>query len=135
MNIIEGTATISIKKLDDLRQYEELFSRLQRTVKSLVKDIDHEEFDRIEKQIDEMSGLSDEEFLKLIDKKDTTLKIIVSDSALRNLIREYIDGEKSELHYVLENMEKEKFEQIPLILETSQKLEEAAGQRENYQKA
>lgn len=130
MKRIEGTATISIEKLDDLRECEELLFNLQRDVKSLVKDIEHEEFDKIGKQIDGMSDLSDAEFEKLMDKANMTLKIIVSDRTLRNLIREYIDGEASEHHYALEEMGSEKFAQIPLILESSQRAEEAAGQQD-----
>ena len=130
MKRIEGTATISIEKLDDLRQCEELLSRLQRDVKSLVKDIDHEEFDKIGEQIDGMSDFSDAEYEKLTNKANATLKIIVSDKALRNLIREHIDGEESEHHCALENMGNEEFAQIPLILESSQKPEEAAGQQD-----
>ncbi len=66
MKKIEGTATISIEQLDNLRQQEEFFSNMQRVVKSLIQSIDTEEYDKRAKQIDNMGNMPDEEFERLI---------------------------------------------------------------------
>lgn len=130
MKKIEGTATISIEELDNLRQQEEYFLKLRRDVKRLVKSIDAEEYEKRGKQIDDIGDMTDEEFERLIKEAAGTLKIIVSEKALRRLIHEYMEGEKTESHYALQEMTKEEFARVPLILESWQCPEQSGGQQD-----
>lgn len=130
MKKIEGTATISIEQLDDLRQQEEFFSNMQRDVKGLIKNIDTEEYDKRAKQIDDMGDMPDEEFDKLIKEAAGVLRVVVSERSLRKLIHEYIDDEKSEQRYILSEMTEEEFAKIPLILESTQRQEQTGGQQD-----
>lgn len=128
MRKIEGTATISIEQLDDLRQQQDFFSNMQRDVKGLVQSIDTEEYDKRVKQIDDMSDMPDEKFERLIKEAAGALRVVVSEKSLRKLIHEYIDDEKSEQRYILSEMTEEEFEKIPLILESAQRSEQTGGQ-------
>lgn len=130
MKKIEGTATISIEQLDDLRQQEKFFSNMQRDVKGLILNIDTEEYDKRAKQIDDMRDLSDEEFDRLIKEAAGTLRVVVSERLLRKLIHECIDDEKSEQRYMLSEMTEEEFAKIPLILESTQRQEQTGGQQD-----
>lgn len=112
MRKIEGTATISIEQLDDLRQQQDFFSNMQRDVKGLVQSIDTEEYDKRVKQIDDMSDMPDEKFERLIKEAAGALRVVVSEKSLRKLIHEYIDDEKSEQRYILSEMTEEEFEKI-----------------------
>lgn len=116
MKVIEGTATIGLETLDNLRQREQLFSELRRDVKKLIKTIDTEEYEKRQNQIDDMRNVSDEEFNRLEKEAAMSLKIIISDKVLRKLIREYID--ESEINYGMYDMTEEEFSKIPLILES-----------------
>lgn len=130
MKKIEGTATISIEQLDDLRQQEEFFSNMQRDVKGLIKNIDTEEYDKRAQQIDDMGDMPDEEFDKLIKEAAGVLQVVVSERSLRKLIHEHIDDEKSEQYYILSEMTEEEFAKIPLILESTQRQEQNGGQQD-----
>ena len=130
MKKIEGTATISIETLDGLREREKWFSDLRRDVKRLVERIDTEEYSKREKQIDDMSDMTDEEFERLIKEAQKTIRIIVSEKALRKLIYDFIDGEKSDCHYAIQEMTTEEFAGIPLILESLQRMEQTGGQQD-----
>lgn len=130
MRKIEGTATISIEQLDDLRQQQDFFSNMQRDVKGLVQSIDTEEYDKRVKQIDDMSDMPDEKFERLIKEAAGALRVVVSEKSLRKLIHEYIDDEKSEQRYILSEMTEEEFEKIPLILESAQRSEQTGGQQD-----
>ena len=130
MKKIEGTATISIEQLDDLRQQEEFFSNMQRDVKGLIKNIDTEKYDKRAQQIDDMGDMPDEEFDKLIKEAAGVLQVVVSERSLRKLIHEHIDDEKSEQRYILSEMTEEEFAKIPLILESTQRQEQNGGQQD-----
>ena len=140
MRGIEGTATISIEELDKLRQREEWFSELKRNVRGLIERVDDEEYEKRAKHIDDMDDMPDEELERLITEAEETLKIIVSEKVLRKLIHEFIEGEKKESHYVLQEMTEEEFAKIPLILESIPKkrtwlqmlenLEQTGGQQD-----
>lgn len=130
MKKIEGTATISIEELDNLRQQEQYLSELRRDVKGLIKYIDSEEYEKKGKLIDDMGNMPDEEYERLIKEAAGALKIIISEKSLRKLVHEYIDGEKEESHYVLQEMTEEEFMKIPLILESWQCLEKNGGQQD-----
>ena len=130
MKAIEGTATIGLKTLDNLRLREQWFSELRRDVKKLIKAVDSEEYEKRCKQIDDMGGMSDEEFDRLEKEAATALKIIISDKALRKLVHEYIDESESDVNYALHTMEDNEFLRIPLILESGQHQGQTGGQQD-----
>lgn len=123
MREIEGTATISIKELDKLRQREEWHTELMRKTKALVKNVDTQEYDKKCKKIDEMGGIEDEELKKMLQDARKTLKVIVSETVLRKLIHEYIDETKSDVHYELSDMSDEDFREVQIALESRQQEE------------
>lgn len=132
MRDIEGTATISIKELDKLRQREQWHTDLMRRTKALVKDVETQEYDEECKKIDEMGAIEDEELEKMLQEARKTLKVIVSETVLRKLIHEYIDETKSDVHYELSDMSDEDFGAIQIILESRQQESgaDAAGQQD-----
>jgi len=120
MRKIDGTATISIEEFDELREHEKWFNELRSNVRGLVEKIDTEQYDREMKKIDDMGDVTDEEIDRLVKKAAGTLKITVSDKIIRKLIREYIDEEKSDVHYAVSEMTNKELEQIPLFLDGGQ---------------
>lgn len=130
MRTIEGTATIGLETLDNLRQREQWFSELRRDVKKLIKTIDTEEYEKRCEQIDDMGSMPDEEFDRLDKEATMTLKIIISDKALRKLVHEYIDESESGANYALHTMEDNEFLRIPLILESGQHQGQTGGQQD-----
>lgn len=130
MSIIKGTATISLETLDNMREYEVLFKRAKKTASGLIKRIDSAQYEKMCKKIDAMKEISDNDINQLLKEAEETLKIVVSEECLRRLIREYIDSEKSELHFELGKMTEGEFAKIPLILESGQHQEQAGGQQD-----
>lgn len=130
MNNIEGTVTISIETLDKLREYEELFKSVRGTASRLIQRIDSEQYEKMCKKIDAMKDVSDDDLTRLLKEAEGTLKIVVSEGCLRKLIREFMDSEKSEVHFELDEMTKEEFARIPLILESRQHPEQTGGQQD-----
>lgn len=117
MRKVEGTATISIEELDKLRERETWYTEIHREAKGLIENIDSARFDELMKRIDDMpNDISDDEVDGLCKEAAGTLRIIVSERHLRNLIREHIEEVKSECHYAISEMTKEEFEVIPLSL-------------------
>ncbi len=112
MRIIEGTATISIETLDDLRNYETLFKSIQSTASGLIERIDSEQYEKKCKEIDVTKDISDDDIERLLKEARGTLRIIVSTGCLRKIIHEFMDCEKSEAHYELAEMSKEEFEKF-----------------------
>lgn len=125
MKTIEGTATIGLETLDNLRQREQWFSELRRDVKNLIKTIDTEEYEKRQNQIDDMKDVSDEEFNRLEKEAAMSLKLVISDKVLRKMIYEYIDESESEINYAIHNMTEDEFAKIPLILESEWHPEQA----------
>ena len=118
MRQIEGTATISIKELDRLREYEKWYNDLRRTVRSLEKRIEtsntNEYYDSITTDI-----MTEEEIEKEISKATKEIKVIVSEESLHELIYQYLDDTKSPLYCFMRNvMAKEDFENIQMVLES-----------------
>lgn len=120
MRDIEGTATISIKELDKLRQREQWHTELTRRAKALVKNVDTQEYDKKCKKIDEMGAIEDEELEKMLQEARKTLKVIVSETILRKLIHEYIDETKSDTYYELSDMSDKDFSEVQIVLEPRQ---------------
>lgn len=139
MSVIEGTVTISLETLDELREYETLFKSVRGFASGLIEKIDSEQYEKKCREIDEMKDVSDDDLSRLLKEAAGTLQIIVSTGCLRRLIREFMDSEKSDMHYELSEMTKEEFARIPLILESAQRKrqipkfkdwKEAAGQQD-----
>lgn len=121
MNFIEGTVTISLETLDNLRECETLYRGIRNTASGLIERIDSEQYDEKCKEIDAMKEISDDDITRLLNEARKTLRIVVSAGCLRRLIREFIDCEKSDAHYEISEMSREEFAKIPLILESEQK--------------
>lgn len=121
MSYIEGTVTISLETLDSLREKEELFKSIRNSASGLIERIDSEQYEKKQKEIDEIKEISDAELTRLLREARSTLKIVVNMGCLRRLIREFVDSEKSDAHYEISEMSREEFAKIPLILESEQK--------------
>lgn len=118
MRQIEGTATISIKELDRLREYERWYTELRKDVKGLAKRIENiaamEYYENITPDI-----MTEEEIEKEISRTTKEIKIIVSEEKLHELIYQYLDDTRSPLYCFLSNiMTLEEFENIELVLES-----------------
>lgn len=118
MRQIEGTATISIKELDRLREYERWYTELRKDVKGLAKRIENiaamEYYENITPDI-----MTEEEIEKEISRTTKEIKIIVSEEKLHKLIYQYLDDTRSPLYCFLSNIVTlEEFENIELVLES-----------------
>lgn len=136
MREIDGTATISIKELDELRQREQMHRELVYWLLKLVKEIDTSEYDKRCEEIDKNDRImTDEQLEDAMREAGKALKIIISDSVLRKLVFEYIDPEKDKSRYEIGEMSEEVFSAIPIILESSRQMsgsdtKEETGQQE-----
>ena len=120
MSFIEGTATISLETLDDLRECKASYRNIRNTASGLIERIDSEQYEKKQKEIDAIKEISNDELTRLLNEARSTLKIVVNMGCLRRLIREFMDSEKSDAHYEISEMSKEEFEKIPLIFEQEQ---------------
>lgn len=130
MSFIEGTVTISLETLDNLRECEALYKSIRNRASGLIERIDSEQYNEKCKEIDAMKEISDDDITRLLNEARKTLRIVVSAGCLRRLIREFIDCEKSDAHYEISEMSREEFAKIPLIFESGQRPERTAGQQE-----
>lgn len=99
---IRGTATISLKTLDELRaKAEEAETEKKRSdwfVKKLMNcyGFDTEAYDKALKEIDNERNLTDKQCSKLVREAMVKhLKIVIDPEELKELIQEYIDEEAS----------------------------------------
>lgn len=123
MKKIDGTATISIETLDELREREQWYNSLRETLKGIVADIETEEYEKEIKKIDDSPDeISDEELDELIKKATGTVKIVINENVLRKLIAEFIDETKSDVHYAISEMSTEELKTIPLIIPRGQQV-------------
>lgn len=121
MKKIDGTATISIETLDELREREQWYNSLRETLKGIVADIETEEYEKEIKKIDDSPDeISDEELDELIKKATGTVKIVINENVIRKLIAEFIDETKSDVHYAISEMSTEELKTIPLIIPRGQ---------------
>lgn len=117
MKQIEGTATITIKKLDELRKYEKWYTDLRRDISRITKRIE------TPKKIEYYNNICEDimskgQIEKEISQAAKEIKIIVSEKRLHELIQQHTDEELSPLNFFLTNtMLPKEFEKIELILE------------------
>lgn len=100
---MDGTATISLDTLDELREKaEEARLATNRSKKFTSKlmdcyEFDTEKYNKALKEIDNKEGLTDKQCSKLIREAMVKhLKIVVDPEILKELIQEYIDEEISD---------------------------------------
>lgn len=120
---MEGTATISLKTLDELRakvkEAEQAKKRNEQFAKKLMDcyGFDTEEYDKALKEIDNNRDLTDKQCSKLVSEAMTKyLKIVIDPEELKELIREYIDEEASDEHLDIAKTSMKELKQIQVVL-------------------
>lgn len=120
---MEGTATISLKTLDELRakvkEAEQAKKRNEQFAKKLMDcyGFDAEEYDKALKEIDNNRDLTDKQCSKLVSEAMTKhLKIVIDTEELKELIREYIDEEASDEHLDIAKASMKELKQIQVVL-------------------
>ena len=135
MEIIEGTATISLETLDKLRneaaQSEKLFEGCAKITEEVMEiySFEVEEYHRELKKIDNNNKLSDEQITRRLSKAMTQhLKIVVDADALKRLIKLHIDKSKSDEHADIKNATEKELKEIQVILKGQQASQEKEEQ-------
>lgn len=96
---MEGTATISLDTLDELRKKAE------------------EAYDKALKEIDNKRNLTDKQCSKLVTEAMVKhLKIVIDPEELKELIQEYIDEEASDEHLDIAKASQKELKQIQVVL-------------------
>lgn len=96
---MEGTATISLDTLDELRKKAE------------------EAYDKALKEIDNKRNLTDKQCSKLVREAMVKhLKIVIDQEELKELIQEYIDEEASDEHLDIAKASQKELKQIQVVL-------------------
>lgn len=120
---IRGTATISLKTLDELRaKAEEAETEKKRSdwfVKKLMNcyGFDTEAYDKALKEIDNKRDLTDKQCSKLVREAMVKhLKIVIDPEELKELIQEYIDEEASDEHLDIAKASQKELKQIQVVL-------------------
>ena len=120
---IRGTATISLKTLDELRaKAEEAETEKKRSdwfVKKLMNcyGFDTEAYDKALKEIDNKRDLTDKQYSKLVREAMVKhLKIVIDPEKLKELIQEYIDEETSDEHLDIAKASQKELKQIQVVL-------------------
>lgn len=120
---IRGTATISLKTLDELRakakEAEQEKKRSEKFTKKLMDcyEFDAEEYDKALKEIDNNRDLTDKQCSKLVREAMTKhLKIVIDPEELKELIQEYIDEEASDEHLDVAKASMKELRQIQVVL-------------------
>lgn len=131
MEIIEGTATISLETLDKLRneaaQSEKLFKGCVKITEEVMEiySFEVEEYHRELDKIDNNKKLSDEQIMRRLSKAMTQhLKIVVDADALKRLIKLHIDASKSDEHADIKNATEKELKGIQVILKGQQASQE-----------
>lgn len=121
--LMEGTATISLKTLDELRaKAEEAETEKKRSdwfVKKLMNcyGFDTEAYDKALKEIDNERNLTDKQCSKLVREAMVKhLKIVIDPEELKELIQEYIDEEASDEHLDIAKASMKELKQIQVVL-------------------
>ena len=119
----QGTVQISIQQFDELREntkkmeeYKKKIRETEEMLSKLVESLDDEEYKKRIAIIDDTKNMSDKELDKACKEAAGTLKVIVSEKHLRELIHKNIDEYASEGHNDIRKMSKAEFDKIPLIL-------------------
>lgn len=133
MEIIEGTATISLETLDKLRneaaQSEKLFKGCAKITEEVMEiySFEVEEYHRELDKIDNNKKLSDEQTMRRLSKAMTQhMKIVVDADALKRLIKLHIDARKSDEHADIKNATEKELKGIQVILKGQQESQEQA---------
>lgn len=120
---MEGTATISLDALDEMREKikeaEKAKRRSERFIEKLMDcyEFDTEKYERALEEIDNKRNLTDKQCMKLISEAMVNhLKIVVNPKKLKELIQEYIDEEASDEHMDIAKANLKELEQIQVIL-------------------
>lgn len=119
---MEGTATISLDTLDELRaKAEEAETEKKRSdwfVKKLMNcyGFDTEAYDKALKEIDNDRNLTDKQCSKLVREAVKHLKIVIDPEELKELIQEYIDEEASDEHLDIAKASMKELKQIQVVL-------------------
>lgn len=120
---MEGTATISLEALDELREKvkeaEKAKRRSERFTKMLMNcyEFDTEEYNKALKEIDSMRDLTDRQCMKMVrEAMAKHLKIVVDTEELKELIQEYIDEETSDEHMDIKKASLKELKQIQVVL-------------------
>lgn len=120
---IQGTVQISIQQFDELREkaeeaekYRKQLKSMNETLSELVESLDDTEYKKRIAIIDADKDLEGEALTQACAEAAATLKVRVSEQALRELILAHIDDTESEGHYDIKHMKKQEFAKIPLIL-------------------
>ena len=130
---IEGTATISLKTLDELRQQAESAKEAKEKVQAIAEEVmavysfEAETYNEELKRIDNNRKLTDEQIMKQISKAMVKhLKIVVDAEALKRFIKLHINSEKSDEHADIENATAKELQGIQVILKGQQASQEQA---------
>jgi hypothetical protein len=120
---MEGTATISLDTLDELRaKAEEAETEKKRSdwfAKKLMNcyGFDTEAYDKALKEIDNDRNLTDKQCSKLVREAMVKhLKIVIDPEELKELIQEYIDEEASDEHLDIAKASMKELKQIQVVL-------------------
>lgn len=126
---IEGTATISLETLDELRKKAESAEEAWKKVQTFEKEVmavysfETEAYNEELKKIDSDRSLSDEQAMKKINKAMTEhLKIVVDAEALKKLIRRHINGRESDEHLDIEYATDKELKDIQVMLKGQQEI-------------
>lgn len=120
---MEGTATISLDTLDELRakvkEAEQAKNRSDRFTKKLMAcyEFDTETYGKALKEIDNIRDLTDKQCSKLVREAMVKhLKIVVDSEELKKLIQEYIDEEASDEHLDIAKASLKELKQIQIAM-------------------
>ena len=126
---IEGTATISLETLDELRKKAESAEEAWKKVRTFEKEVmavysfETEAYNEELKKIDSDRSLSDKQAMKKISEAMTEhLKIVVDAEALKKLIRRHINGRESEEHSDIEHATDKELKDIQVMLKGQQEI-------------
>lgn len=120
---MEGTATISLDTLDELRakakEAEQAKKRSEQFAKKLMDcyGFDAEAYDKALKEIDNDRNLTDKQCSKLVREAMVKhLKIVIDPEELKELIQEYIDEKTSDEHLDIAKASTKELKQIQVVL-------------------
>lgn len=120
---IEGTATISLKALDELRQQAESVKAANEKVQGIAEEVmtvysfETEAYHKELMAIDNNPKLTDKQITqKLSEAMTKHLKIVIDAEALKRLIKLHIDDKKSDEHADIKNATEKELQSIQVIL-------------------
>ncbi len=128
---IEGTATISLKALDELRQQAESAKEAKEKVQGIAEEVmavysfETKEYNEALKRIDNNPKLTDKQIMKKLSEAMVKhLKIVVDAEVLKRFIKLHIDYKASDEHADIKNATERELKGIQVILKGQQEQEE-----------